>query len=150
MKLHLATVARLSLAIWVGGGAFLAAVAAPAAFSAAGSPGEAARVVGEMLFRWHWISTLAPLLVLLSSRFRRRLPLALIIVAVVLANSQWMVDNRIQQIRASVEGSVSDLDRNDPVRRRFGALHGASMALLLGQLLCGAGVIATERTDART
>lgn len=145
MKSFFATTARLSLALWVGGGLFMGLVAAPAAFSAAASPEAAARVVGEMLSRWHWIAVLAPLVVLLAPTFRRRWPLALVVVAVVLANSQWMVDNRIQEVRASVEGSVSNLDKDDPVRRRFGALHGVSMTLLLGQLLCGAGVIASDR-----
>ncbi len=141
----LTTLARLSLALWVGGGAFLAAIAAPAAFSAAGEPGTAAAVVGAMLSKWHWLSVIGPLLVLLSRRFRWKWPLALIVAAVVLANAQWMVDNRIHDVRASIAGSISDLDRSDPVRRHFGALHGVSMTLLLGQLLCGVAVVATER-----
>lgn len=133
--------ARLLLSVWLGGGLFLAFVAAPAAFSAASTRDSAATIVGTMLSRWHWIAVLAPLVMLLSGRFRRKWPLVLIVVAVVLANAQWLVDNRIQDLRASVEGSISELDETDSVRRRFGALHGVSMTLMLGQLLCGTGVL---------
>ena len=37
--------------------------------------------------------------------------------------------------------SISDLDRTDPVRRRFGALHGISMVLLLSQTILAAAVV---------
>lgn len=138
-------IARLSAAVWVGGGLFFVAVAAPAAFSGSENPTFAARTVGEMLARWHGISVLCPLLILAGRSFRRRFPLILIVLAVVLANGQWRVDARIHQIRVSVEGPVSDLAPEDPMRRRFGALHGISMMLLVGQLVCGVGLIAGDR-----
>lgn len=141
--------ARSSYTIWIGGGVFLAFVAAPAAFSAAEGPETAAAVVGAMLSRWHWISVIAPLGVLLSARFRHKWPLVLIVVAVALANAQWLVDNRIHDLRASVAGSVSELDESDAVRRTFGALHGVSMTLMLGQLLCGAGVLVSTSRSGR-
>jgi hypothetical protein len=40
--------------------------------------------------------------------------------------------------------AISTLDRNDPVRRRFGALHGASMLLLLLQTIAAAAVVAAR------
>jgi len=121
-------------------------LAASAAFRAAGHPTVAADVVGAMLTRWHYIALAAPLLLFaLELRRVRRLVLIALFLGLLLAAAQSLVDLRIRSIRAASVVPVSELDRNDPVRRRFGALHGISMVLLLAQTLA-AGAVVISRT----
>jgi hypothetical protein len=137
-------ITRLIHAFWLGSGAFLIAVAAPAAFRAAGNPTAAANVVGAMLNRWHYIALFAPLLLLaLEWRRARVIVLSIIFLAVVLAAAQAMVDLRIRNIREKTPIPISQLSRHDPLRKQFGMLHGISSLLLLGQVLAaGAAIVA--------
>ena len=50
-------------------------------------------------------------------------------------------DLRIREIRLTSGVPISSLDPSDPVRQRFGKLHGISMILLLAQALAGAVVV---------
>ncbi len=116
-------------------------LAASAAFRAAGNPTIAADVVGSMLTRWHYIALAAPLaLFALELRRVRRVVLLVLFACVLLAAAQSFADLRIRAIRASSPVAISDLRREDPVRRRFGMLHGVSMMLLALQAI-GAGVV---------
>ena len=118
-------------------------LAASAAFRAAGSPTVAADVVGSMLTRWHYISLAAPLaLFVIELRHVRRALLILLFTALVLAAAQSFVDLRIRAIRAASVVPISELDREDPVRRHFGALHGLSMMLLALQAIAAGVVVA--------
>jgi hypothetical protein len=132
---------RLIAALWLGS-AFFLMLSASAAFRAAGNTSIAADVVGSMLTRWHYIALAAPL-ALFALELRRARPLILIVLfaAIVLAAAQSFVDLRIRSIRQSSPVSISELDRSDPVRRRFGALHGLSMVLLLTQTLAAATIV---------
>ncbi|HEX6973797.1 MAG TPA: hypothetical protein VF147_05310 [Vicinamibacterales bacterium] len=135
---------RLVAALWLGSAVFLM-LAASAAFRAAPNPTAAADVVGAMLARWHYIALAAPLILFaLELRNGRKLVLSLLFVGLLFAAGQAFVDLRIRGIRASSPIAISSLDRNDPVRRRFGALHGVSMALLLLQAIAAAGVVAVR------
>ena len=116
-------------------------LAASAAFRAAGNPTVAANVVGSMLTRWHYIALAAPLLLLVLGRSYPRWVHVLLFAAVLLAAAQIFVDLRIRAIRNAAPIPISDLDPTDPVRRRFGALHGISMLLLLLQAVTSAGVV---------
>lgn len=129
-------------AFWFGSGAFLLAVAAPAAFRGSPTPAAAADVVGAMLQRWHYIALASPL-ILLGIEWGRMRPrvVAVVFAAVLLASLQIVADLKIRSIRASSPVPVSELSRQDPVRRRFGMLHGASSALLLAQVIV-AGLVA--------
>jgi uncharacterized protein with PQ loop repeat len=132
---------RLSSALWLGS-AFFLMLAASAAFRAAGNPTTAANVVGAMLSRWHFIGLLAPLVLFaLELRAVRRAVLIVLFVAIALAASQLYVDMQIRTIRETSAVPVSQLPRTDPVRRRFGALHGVSMGLLALQTICAAVVV---------
>ena len=71
----------------------------------------------------------------------RRIVLVILFVAVMFAASQALVDLRIRAIRYATATPISDLDRDDPIRRRFGILHAISMALLLGQAITAAAVV---------
>jgi hypothetical protein len=122
-------------------------LASSGAFRAAPSPTVAADVVGSMLTRWHYIALLAPLLLfILELRRVRRFMLVVVFLALVLAAVQSLVDLRIRAIRSSSLVPISSLSPSDPVRRHFGALHGASMGLLLLQVVGAAVVVmASER-----
>ena len=140
---------RLVGAAWFGSALFFLAVAAPAAFSASSSPAEAANVVGAMLTRWHYIALFAPL-ILLVFEWRRSRPVILILlfIAVVVASSQALVDTRIRVMRMTSPVPISYLPKSDPVRRRFGVLHGISSLLLLGQIVvAGAVIVRDEMTS---
>lgn len=123
-------------------------LAASAAFRAAGSPRIAADVVGSMLTRWHYIALVAPLILLVVGRHMRRFVQVLLFAAVLLAAGQVFVDLRIRQIRAAAPVPVSELDPADPVRRRFGALHGLSMMLLALQAIAAAVVVMSREERA--
>lgn len=136
----------LVYALWLGGGAFMAFLAAPAAFSAAGDRVVAANVVGAMLDRWHYIALLAPLVLLIAewrtTRLARTRIVVLLSLALVLASAQVFVDLRIRSMRFDSIIPISELPANSLVRREFGRLHGMSMALMLAQLLAAAGAAA--------
>ena len=118
-----------------------AIVAASAAFRAAG-PNSAANVVGAMLTRWHYIALLAPMLMMVLEwrRARARVQVVLFI-AILLATLQAFADTRIRMIRNDSPAPISSLSPQDPVRRRFGMLHGISSMLLAAQVLAAAAVV---------
>lgn len=125
-------------------------LAASAAFRAAPDPAVAADVVGAMLARWHYIALAAPLLLFaIELRRVRRVVLIALFIALMLAAAQALVDLRIRTIRLMSPVAISSLDREHPVRRKFGALHGVSMLLLLLQTIAAAGVVAA-RTEPPT
>lgn len=137
---------RFIHAIWLGSGLFLVAVAAPAAFRVAPNTTIAADVVGAMLSKWHYIAIIAPIaLLLLDWKRARTSVLAIVFVAVIFAALQGIVDIRIRAIRASSPIPISELSRQDPVRRQFGLLHGLSSLLLLGQVFCAAAALAVDK-----
>jgi hypothetical protein len=136
----------LIAALWLGS-AFFLMLAASAAFRAAPNPTAAADVVGAMLSRWHYIALAAPLLLFaLELQRARRMVLIAVFTGLLLAAGQVFVDLRIRTIRLSSAAPISSLDRNDPLRRHFGALHGMSMVLLLMQALAAAAVVAARPT----
>jgi hypothetical protein len=126
-------------------------LAASAAFKAAPNPTAAADVVGAMLTRWHYIALAGPLLLfVLEVRRARRLVLIVLFLAVTIAAAQGFVDLRIRQIRWSSPVAISSLPAGHPTRRTFGALHGASMSLLVLQAIAAAIVVAKgEKENAR-
>ena len=123
-------------------------LAASAAFRVSPNPTVAADVVGAMLSRWHYIALAAPIALFFIELTRmRRLVIVVAFAALLLAATQEVVDLRIRQIRLSSRIPISSLDPADPLRRRFGALHGASMMLLLVQAIA-AGVVVGARERA--
>lgn len=139
-------IARYVHAIWLGSGLFLIAVAAPAAFRGAPNSTIAADVVGIMLSRWHYLALGAPLLLLfLDWRRGRVYVLAIVFVGILLAAGQAVTDLKIRSIRAASPVPISDLSREDPVRRQFGRLHGISSLLLLMQVIAAGVALAMDR-----
>ena len=137
---------RFIHAIWLGSGLFLIAVAAPAAFRASPNATAAADVVGAMLGRWHYIALAAPLALLILDWKRARVwVLGIVFVAIVLAAMQAFIDLRIRAIRRSSPIPISELSRQDPVRRQFGMLHGFSSLLLLAQVIAAGAALAVDK-----
>ena len=139
-------IARYVHAIWLGSGLFLIAVAAPAAFRGAPNATVAADVVGIMLSRWHYLALGAPLLLLfLDWRRGRVYVLTIVFVGILLAAAQAVTDLKVRSIRASSPIPISELSREDPVRRLFGRLHGISSLLLLMQVIAAGVALAMDR-----
>ena len=124
------------------------AIAAPAAFSASPNSTVAADVVGAMLTKWHYLALLAPVVLMLlvarSSRPRQALLLVLLGSAILFASLQIALDLRIRVIRRESPVPIGMLARTDPVRRRFGMLHGISSLAMLLQVLLAAGVLLAD------
>ena len=135
--------------MWLGSAVFLM-LAASAAFRAAPNPTAAADVVGALLARWHYIALGAPLILFaLELRQVRRVVLVVLFAGILLAAAQAFVDLRIRAIRRMSLTPISELHRQDPIRRRFGMLHGVSMLLLVLQTVAAATVVASKREGAR-
>ena len=118
---------------------------ASAAFSAASNPTDAANVVGAVLTRWHYVALFAPLLLLfLEWRRSRTVMLVILFIAVLLASFQALIDTRIRLIRADSFVPISSLPHDDPVRQRFGLLHGLSQLFLIGQVIAAGAAVATR------
>ena len=136
--------ARLIQALWFGSAAFLL-IAASAAFRAAGSPTEAADVVGAMLTRWHYISLFAPLtLMMLEWRRSRPAILLILFVSIMFASGGAILDTRIRALRLESAFPMSERSKDDPIRQRFRMMHGLSSAMLLLQLLLAGAIIAVD------
>jgi hypothetical protein len=142
----LVSTSRLIAALWLGGGAALLAIAAPAAFRGAGDATHAATIVGDMLGQWRYLAIGAPafLLIVAAIRKGRRGPMIVVGVALVLALAQMAIDTRIHRIRAASAVPISSLEKRDPIRRHFGMLHGVSSGLMLLQIIAAAGVVWME------
>jgi len=133
----------LIAALWLGS-AFFLMLAASAAFRVSPNSTVAADVVGAMLVRWHYIALFAPLVLFaLELRRARAFVLVLLFAALLLAAAQGMIDLRLRAMR-NAGVNISALDRNDPLRREFGRMHGVSMLLLVMQTLAAAAVVMTS------
>jgi hypothetical protein len=101
-----------------------------------------------MLTRWHYIALAAPLLLLvLEWRRLRTAVIAIVFAAIVIATLQALVDLRIRAIRESSPVPVSSLALSNPLRRRFGRLHGVSSLLLLGEIVAAACAVGAIERD---
>jgi hypothetical protein len=98
-----------------------------------------------MLAAWHYIAIALPLVLLAIEWRRARGAMSAILFAgIIFAATQIGVDLRIRAIRElAAPVPISSLPHTDPLRRRFGALHGISSVLLLAEVIvAGAAVIA--------
>jgi hypothetical protein len=134
---------RLVAAFWFGGALFLAAIAAPAAFSAAPTSGIAGDIVGAMITRWHYVAIGVPLLLLILELRRPTSRWAAIILTVALlaASAEAVVDLRVRQIRESSIIPITLLPKSSARRQAFGRLHGTSMLLLALQIATAAATV---------
>ena len=120
-------------------------LAALAAFGALSTPTDAANVVGAVLTRWHYIALLAPVALLaIEWRRSRAAILGLLFFAILLASAQAIVDTRVRTMRLEAPVAISALPRDNPLRRRFGILHGFSTLLLIAQVVVAGAAIALD------
>ncbi len=96
--------------------------------------------------RWHYLALLAPLALMILEWRRARTGLQIVLfAAIVLASLEALADTRIRIMRNDSLVPISSLSPDDPVRRRFGQLHGISSLLLVAQLvLAGAAVVLSD------
>jgi uncharacterized protein DUF4149 len=134
------------VSLWFGSAAFLLFVAAPAAFRASDSSTNAANVVGAMLGGWHYIALIAPLALLaIEWRRARGAVIAVVFAGVLFAATEAAIDLQIRALRASSPVPITALQKSDPLRRRFGMLHGvSSLALIVQVIIAAAATIAIE------
>jgi hypothetical protein len=156
-------VSLLLLAIWVGGAAVLGAVGAPTIFAVleahdpAGGRTLAGQLFGAVLTRFHHLSFVVGGLFLAVMGTRaalgprpRRLGLRLWTMAAMLAASgvtAYVITPRIDAIRTTTSGAVASLPDDDPRKREFGRLHGASNVLMLCTIVGGVTLIWAELKD---
>jgi hypothetical protein len=100
-----------------------------------------------MLSVWHYIAIALPLILLgFEWRHARARVMAILFAGIILASMQVAADLRIRAIRElSWPVPISSLPHTDPLRRRFGLLHGVSSLLLLAQV--GVAAIAVVSDD---
>jgi uncharacterized membrane protein len=137
-----------ALGLWVGGGAAIAFVVAPAVFQLAGSRQRAGEIVGAILKRFDTVTLVAGPVALLAKLVEmagtvgaaRTLTLELALVAGMLGlalYSRFALAPEIRSLRAQL-GDIDQVPEEDPKRRAFGRLHGFSVLCLLGEILLGA------------
>jgi hypothetical protein len=98
-----------------------------------------------MLSAWHYIAIALPVILLaLEWRRARALMVVVLFAGIVFGATQIAVDLRIRAIRETAAVPVSSLPRTDPIRRRFGMLHGISMLLLLAEIVAAGVAVATD------
>jgi len=144
----------LLLAIWFGGSLFIVIIAAPVVFQRAPTREAAGSVVGGMLQQWYWVSMAVPVILIaaalsqdFSSVSSRRAPLLLLTAALVFSLCRFVVDGRIHAIRDASPVPVSSLSAADPLRKRFGRLHGMSSLLLLAETATAGALIAISANE---
>ena len=142
---------RFALALWFGGG-LATLFATRSIFAVAETRQQGGRFSGAVLSSFLWLRWAAAALTAAAWLFVRGAPIwwasaAAPIwwasAAALLTLVHALLDARIRAFRDQLGGSIEGLDALDPRRKRWGALHGASVLLLLAQIACaGAGLAA--------
>jgi len=120
------------LAAWLGATLIVGAVVAPAAFAVLPTRTLAGALVGRVLPPLFWSGAAVGIVAAVMAR-RAHHTSALVAALVITASSlaaQLIVAPRIEAVRASIDGPIDALARDDARRLAFGRLHGASVALL--------------------
>lgn len=137
--LPLRLVSALTLIVWIGGAITIASLVAPAAFAVLPS-GDAARLVGETLRRFHLVGYAAGLVLVGSlvlaalvgprpHAFWSRLWIAGLMLAATLLSGLW-VSGRVADLRREIGVPVASLRPDDARRVAFGRWHAFSTALI--------------------
>ena len=156
-------VSLLILAVWVGGAAVLASVAAPTIFSVleAQDPVNgrtlAGALFGSVLARFQQLTWVLGGLLLAVMGVRaalgprpRRLAVRLWALSAMIAASAAIglyISPRIDVIRDSVGAPIASLTETDPRKLEFGRLHGLANALMVFSMAAGVGLMYAEMKD---
>ena len=140
--MHFALALRsLSLAVWFGSG-IATVLATSAVFARAESRKAAGDIAGAILRRTNGLRAVAAISFVLAVLLGARGPATWLGGACVLLQLIAVpVDVGTRKIRRDLGGSVDALEPGDPRRRRFGALHGIAMLLLLLQVVISGGAL---------
>jgi uncharacterized membrane protein len=145
-------VSLFAIALWVGAGAAIAFLVAPAVFERAGSRQLAGEIVGEILNRFDKFVLIAGpiacaaifLEMAATPGAARTLALKLALVAAMLGlslYSRFAILPQIRQVRRELGANIETVDRADPRRRAFARLHAFSVICALIELVLGAFAI---------
>lgn len=146
------TLFRFVLALWVGGVAAVTFVVTPPIFDSFPRD-EAGRVVGVVFpVYFPYVTALVAAALVLYLLARRgpwgtphRVAVGLLVTALLAAGAnQFWVHPRARAVKAEIH-SFENLAPDHPLRRRFGRLHGVSMALNLLVLAEGAFLLLGDR-----
>jgi len=128
----------LALASWFGGG-IATMLATSAVFARAESRKVAGDFAGAILRRTNLLRGAAAALLVVSALLGARGAATWFGAACVLLQLAAVpVDAATRKLRRDLGGNIDALAANDPRRRRFGALHGVAMLLLLLQIVAAA------------
>jgi hypothetical protein len=128
---------RFALAIWVGGG-LAVVLGTRSIFRAAATRREGGLFSGAVLGSFFHLRWAAVALTAIAWLLARTQASWWAVAAAVLTVLHAPLDGRVRSLREQLGGSTEGLDPADPRRKRWGALHGASVLLLLAQIACGA------------
>jgi len=128
---------RFALAIWVGGG-LLAVFGTRSIFRAAETRRQGGLFSGAVLASFSRLRWAAVALTAIDWILPRSPGLGWATAAAVLTAAHSPLDARIRALREQIGGSTEGLEASDPRRKRWGALHGASVLLLLAQIAAAA------------
>ena len=153
----------LALTFWIGGLAAIGGVAASTTFASlerqdpAGGRVTAGIVFGDVFSRFSHAALIAGGIVIASLALRaalgprpRRFGVRMWVAAAMVAGtvaSIFVIQRRIETIRASVSGAVASLPDTDPRKAEFGRWHGISSGVMLFTILAGAGLLWIELDD---
>jgi hypothetical protein len=134
----------LALAVWFAGG-LATILATSAVFARAESRKVAGNLAGAILLRTNRLRVLAALSFALSAFLGAAGPPTWLGGGcLILEAAAIPVDVATRRVRRALGGEVDALAPDDPRRRRFGALHGLAMLLLVLQVLLGAAGLVVQ------
>jgi hypothetical protein len=154
-RLNAPLVQLVTLALWIGAGAFFSFAVAPALFATLPSRTMAGAVVGRTLPILFYLGiVVGAIIVALQAgsgrgalRDVRALCGCLIVAACAVA--QFVIGHRIDRLRSDIGGSIESLAVDDARRVAFGRLHGMSVAWLGLAMLAGlVALVAAWRANA--
>lgn len=132
---------RFALAIWAGGG-LAVVLGTRSIFRASETRRQGGLFSGAVLSSFSRLRWAAVALTAIAWLFPRTSGLWWATAAAVLTVAHAPLDARIRALREQLGGSTEGLEPGDPRRKRWGALHGASVLLLLAQIAGAAAGLA--------
>ena len=139
-----AALRSLALAVWFGGG-IATILATSAVFARAESRKVAGDLAGAVLLRTNRLRVVAAVLFALAALTGAAGPATWLGGGCLLLQMGAIpVDAATRRIRRALGGNVDALAPDDPRRRRFGALHGLAMLLLVLQVILAAAGLSLQ------
>jgi len=132
---------HFALAIWFGGG-LAVLFGTRAIFRVAETRKQGGIFSGAVLASFFGLRWAAVALTAVAWFFLRAWPTYWATAAAAFTLAQAPLDASIRRFRDQIGGSTEGLGPDDPRRKRWGALHGICVLLLLAQIACaGAGLL---------